>query len=130
MQIVEDHQLAELERRVDGAADRGRDQRPDADGGHRGDRRAGRDLVGQPGVTGAVARDVGHRHPGEDAAGHVDRAVARLDRLHRAVVEALELVEPGAGDESDRGGVGRGHAGTLPSGQSRGSSSRRVAVTV
>ena len=67
MEIVEADERAELDRRVDGAADRHGDHRVDLQLRERAEVRPVRDVVGEPHVARAVTRHVGDLDAGERA---------------------------------------------------------------
>jgi len=102
VQVVEAHDGAELDRRIDRPAHRHADHRVRAEVGERGDVRAVRHVIRQPSVTLAVARHVQHVDAGEPAARDQRVAPLRLHRLRAGALEAGQRVRARARDDRDR----------------------------
>ena len=94
MQIVEHDQRAELERGIDRPAGGAPDDGARAELVQCPDVRAVGDLVGEPGVAGAVTRDVQHLGAGEPPARERGRTERRIDRQVLDVIEAGQRVVP------------------------------------
>ncbi len=105
MQIVEDHERAELQARVHRAARGATDHRGRAQVVQGPDVGAVGHLMRQPHVTGAVARDVEDVDAREAPARDLDRPERRLVQEELGIGEAGQRVGPGSGDDADRHGA-------------------------
>ena len=105
VQVVEDHERAQLQARVHRAARGASDHRRRAEVVQGPDVGAVGHLVRQPHVAGAVAGDMKDVDAREAPARDLDRPEGRLVQQELGIRETGQRVGPGSGDDADRHGA-------------------------